>query len=61
MTARIINLRTRRKHKARDAKRKAGDANALKSGQPKSEKSRLETLARLERQRLDGHKREDDD
>lgn len=55
-----INLSRARKQRARDAKKTAGDANAVKFGRSKSEKQRDETLSDLNLRRLDGHKRDED-
>ena len=55
----IVNLRQARKRRARDEKRRKGDANAAKHGRKKAESARVEALAELDRRRLDGHRRED--
>ena len=66
MNARIINLRTRRKQKARSEKTAQADANALKFGRTKAERAKAEVLKDQETRHLDGHKldkeaRDDDD
>lgn len=53
-----INLRQARKQKARDDKRKEGDANAARFGQTKGESARLTRLSEIAESRLDGAKRE---
>ncbi|MBP0482821.1 DUF4169 family protein [Sagittula salina] len=58
--AKIVNLTTFRKQKARAGKRSAGDANAAKHGQSKAEKSLAK--ARLDKadKALEGHRKEPD-
>lgn len=58
--AEIVNLRQARKAKARDAARKAGDANAAKHGRGKGEKARDAAERAAEARKLDGHRRERD-
>lgn len=58
--ARITNLTTFRKQKAREAARKAGDENAARFGRTAAQKALETTRARKERDHLDGHKRDDD-
>lgn len=54
----IVNLRSARKRKARDDKRKAADANAAKHGRTKGEKrAEAAEKARAEKA-LDGAKQE---
>ena len=59
MNARIINLRTRRKQKARADKAAQGTANAVKFGRNKAEKSKQQALEDRAVQYLDGHKLDD--
>jgi hypothetical protein len=59
MTGRVVNLRTRRKQKSRDEKRKAA-ANGPASGVSKPERDRAEAENRRARDRLDGHRRDDE-
>jgi hypothetical protein len=54
MAARIVNLRTRRKQKARDAKRKATAKTA--AGVSRLERARAEAENRLHGERLEGHR-----
>lgn len=56
--AKVINLRTIRKQRARDEARAEGSANAARHGQGKVEKSLLQAEAALTARKLDGHKRE---
>lgn len=59
MTGRIVNLRTRRKQKARDAGLKSppkGPAPGVK----RSERERAAAEKRLADERLHGHRRDDD-
>ena len=59
MNARIVNLRTRRKQKARDEKRKVtGDGPA--PGVSKGERDRAEAENRRVQERLEGHRRDDE-
>lgn len=58
MNARIVNLRTRRKQKARDEKRKASEDPA--PGVSRSERDRASAENRRERDRLEGHRRDDE-
>ena len=58
MNARIVNLRTRRKQKARDDKRKAADEPAAGVGRAERERAAAEN--RRERERLEGHRRDDE-
>ena len=57
MGARIVNLRTRRKQKARDARR--DKAAQLAPGVTRPERVRAEAENRLMRERLEGHRLED--
>jgi len=56
--AKIINLKTIRKQKARDASRKTGDENAARSGISKVEKTKVDAENRAQITHLDGHKRD---
>jgi hypothetical protein len=58
VNARIVNLRTRRKQKARDARRKATAETA--PGVSRLERARAEAENRLLRERLEGHRLDDD-
>lgn len=60
MSTRIINLRTRRKQKARDERRKTADDAAL-PGVTRIERDRAAAVNRQAERRLDDHRREDDD
>ena len=57
--AEIINLRQARKAKARSEKESAAEANRLKFGRSKAEKTLSEAEKKLSARKLDGHKRED--
>ena len=61
MNARIVNLRSVRKRKEREARRAEADANAVEHGRSKAERQLTGRLNEIEDARLDGHKREDDD
>jgi ankyrin repeat protein len=61
MTARIINLRQRRKQKQRDADRRTGDANAASFGRSKAERDLTAAESDLAARRLDGHRIGTDD
>ncbi len=60
MTARIVNLRTRRKQKARATRKEVADANALQHGRTKAETNLTQARNALEDHRLDGKKQDDD-
>lgn len=60
MTARIVNLRTRRKQAARDEARARGDANAARHGIAKAEKTLAKARADKATRDLDAHRREPD-
>lgn len=55
----IINLRTARKHAARDLKRKSATEQAAKHGRSAVEKRLEQARAEQARAHLDGHKREE--
>jgi Domain of unknown function (DUF4169) len=60
--ARVVNLRTRRKQKARDAKRTETTGPAAPApGVSRIERARAEAENRLLTQRLDGHRLDDPD
>ena len=61
MTGRVINLRTRRKQKARADKRREADAKAREHGRGRAERALTEAQNRIEVTRLDGHKLESTD
>ncbi|MEM9059947.1 MAG: DUF4169 family protein [Pseudomonadota bacterium] len=54
MADKPINLRLRRKQKARDDKRRQGDAAAAQSGISGSQRSEAEKITRMDGRRLDG-------
>lgn len=58
--ARVTNLKTFRKQKAREATRKSASENAVRFGRTGARKSLEETEAQKARSRLDGHKRDED-
>ncbi|WP_108397412.1 DUF4169 family protein [Devosia submarina] len=55
----IVNLRTARKRKARDAKNAQAAENRAKFGRTKAEKDLEKAKAALEVRRIEAHKRED--
>ena len=61
MNARIVNLRTVRKQKARQAAKKAADQRAVDHGRTKSERAATQTEADRVTRLHDGHRRADDD
>ncbi len=60
MNARIVNLRTRRKQKARDEVRAAARRRATEFGRSKAERELTRAEAAIEAARLDGHELDDD-
>ena len=54
----VLNLRIARKAKARAESENRAAANRAKFGVSKYEKTRAESLAKAEMNRLDGHKRD---
>jgi hypothetical protein len=56
--AKIVNLRTLRKQKARDDKRRSGDAKAAQHGLTRAQKSLARARAEKAGRDLDGHERE---
>lgn len=58
--SKIVNLRTIRKQSARDAKRRAADANAARHGRSLAEQQAEQRQADKARAHLDGHKRAPD-
>jgi Domain of unknown function (DUF4169) len=54
----IINLKQKRKGKAREDKEKAAEANRRKFGRTKSEKELEKQRAEQTAKHIDGHKRE---
>ena len=56
MNARIINLRTRRKQKARQEKAAKGTVRAVEFGRSKAEKNLTRSLNDQQDRRADGHK-----
>ena len=61
MNARIVNLRTARKRKAREAARKAADQNAVIHGRTKAERRQTEAESERIARLHEGHRREDGD
>lgn len=55
----IVNLRTVRKRKARDAKAETAAQHRIVFGRSKPEKSLTEAKSELTKKRLDGHKLDD--
>lgn len=60
-SGKIVNLRSVRKAKARDAKRQAGAENAVRHGRTKAERAHEQATAERATRHLDGHKRDPDD
>ena len=60
MNARIVNLRTARKQKARVSKGEKADRNAVEHGRSRAERKLTDRLNKIEQDRLDGHKRDDE-
>jgi len=56
--ARVTNLKTFRKQKAREATRKTGDENAARFGRTTAQKRIEEARARKARADLDAHERD---
>jgi hypothetical protein len=56
--AKIVNLRTARKRKARKDHAKMAEAKRVKFGRTKSEKQATSILQARRQQNLDGHKRQ---
>ncbi|MCI4662584.1 MAG: DUF4169 family protein [Neomegalonema sp.] len=56
-----INLNQVRKQKARAANKKRADENAVRFGQSKQERARLDEQATQRQRLLDGHKRDRND
>ncbi len=61
MADKIINLRTARKRRDREAREAQAAENRVKFGQTKSEKQRVKSIKELEVRRLDQAKRETSD
>ncbi len=57
MSDRAINLNKARKSRDRASKKARGDANAVKFGRSKAEKTQDKETARAQVRHLDGHKR----
>jgi hypothetical protein len=57
--AKIVNLRSARKAKARVEKRARADANAAQHGETRADRQRRKAEAELSDRRLDGHRREE--
>jgi Domain of unknown function (DUF4169) len=55
----IVNLRRFKRAKAKDERATIADANRLKFGQSKTEKQLVQKQDALEKNKLDGHKRDD--
>jgi len=60
MADKPINLRLRRKQRARDEKRARGDATAAQTGIARSERITATKITDLAARRLDGHKISED-
>lgn len=58
MADKPINLRLRRKQRARDEKRARGDAATAQSGIARSERHSAAKISDLATRRLEGHRRE---
>ena len=58
--AEIVNLRQRRKRKARAEKEQAASENRARFGVAAPERRHREALEEQERQKLDGHRRDRD-
>ena len=56
--SKIVNLKTLRKQRARDDKRRRGDAQAAQHGLSKAEKDLSQARAEKARRDLDGHKKD---
>lgn len=56
--SKIVSLNKARKSRARDAARKKADANAVKFGRTKAQKTMDEAASDKTNRDLDGHKRE---
>ena len=54
----IVNLRRRRKQRAREEARNKADANAFHHGESKAERRLREARATLDDRRLAGHRRD---
>ena len=61
MNDRVVNLRQARKRMMREQERRKADANAVEHGRSKAERRFTDAVRRIDEDRLDGHKREDDD
>jgi len=57
--AKLINLRTIRKQRAREAARQVGNAQSAKHGRSKAERKLAEARRTNAEAALDGHKREE--
>lgn len=58
MTGKVVNLRSVRKAKGRDAKRQAADQNSARHGRTKAQKAADSDAADRAARHLDGHKRD---
>lgn len=56
--SKVVNLRTIRKQSARDEKRRAADANAVRHGRSRAERDAEQAASDKARAHLDAHKRE---
>jgi hypothetical protein len=59
--AKLVNLRTVRRQRARAEDRARGDAAAARTGGAAAEAEHERAQAELERRRLEGHRRDDPD
>lgn len=57
----IINLRQKRKEKARSEKEKQAEANRQKHGRTKAEKKHTKMESEIAERRLEGHKRDNEE
>lgn len=61
MNARIVNLRTARKRRAKEIAKKTADQHAIAHGRTKTERDLAKAENTLATRRLDGHRRTDAD
>ncbi|WP_111430342.1 DUF4169 family protein [Rhodobacteraceae bacterium DSL-40] len=59
--SKIMNLRTIRKQRARDAARRDGSGTAAKAGESRADKTARRLEAERAARQLDGHRRSDGD
>ena len=56
----VVNLRARRKAKARSDKERQAEENRIKFGRTRSERDRAKKLSEIEKKRLDSHLLQED-